>query len=122
MARTWLAAVCLALLAAVPALPDFLLALDTLAGVSGCCDGACCCDDGAPCEHGESAGPALVSGCSCGHRDDGATRANAPVCAPAPSAVRLAFVLPHSTLEAVPTRVAGASRPCPDPPPPRRAA
>src|SRR5262245_54707256 len=99
MARAWLAAVWLALLTAAPMLPDLLAARDALAGGSGCGDGACCCDDGAACEHGPSAGAALVAGCSCGHRDDGATRANAPVCAPAPPAMRLSFILPCSTLE-----------------------
>ena len=121
MARLWLAAVWLALLTVAPALPDFLLATDALDGVSACCDGGCCCEDSAPCEHGVGAGPALVPGCSCGHRDDGATRANAPVCAPAPQSVRLGFETPYSGLVAAPARFADGLRPCPDPPPPRRA-
>ena len=121
MARAWLAAVWLVLLTVAPALPGFLVATDALDGVSACCDAGCCCDDGAPCEHGSGAGPALTSGCSCGHRDDGAIRANAPVCAPAPASVRLSFEAPHSTLAALPARVAAGLRPCPDPPPPRRA-
>lgn len=121
MTRAWLAAVWLVLLAVAPVLPDFCEARDDLAGVSGCCDGACCCDDGAGCEHGAPAGPALVSGCSCGHRDEGVARANAPVCATAPAAVTLLVVLADSALEAAPARVADDRRPCPDPPPPRRA-
>jgi hypothetical protein len=73
MWRRFLALVCVLMAAVAAPQGDLGRALDKAFGVASCGGESCCCHAarGGNCCDGSEGGPRLVSGCRCGHHDDG---------------------------------------------------